>query len=69
MMNQPVTNGVPLYYNGPLECFQKTIKKEGIIGLYKGTQANFARMGPQYVLTFLFFEQMKELSGTFFKEA
>ena len=30
------------------------------MGLYKGVAANYLRMGPQYILTFVFFEKMME---------
>jgi len=56
-MNQPA--GKNQLYSGPVDCFSKTIKAEGLGGLYKGVTANYFRMGPQYILTFVFFEQLK----------
>ena len=62
MMNQPTEGGVGKLYSGPVDCFAKTVKAEGPLGLYKGATANYFRMGPQYILTFVFFEKLKELN-------
>ena len=64
IMNQPVdpNSGKPLLYSSPVDCFAKTIKGEGISGLYKGSSANYLRMCPQYILTFVFFEQMMKFN-------
>ena len=59
LMNQP--SGNAKMFNSPIDCFMKTVKSEGIGGLYKGFLANYMRMGPQYVLTFVFFERLKPL--------
>lgn len=59
MMNQPVdAQGKPLMYKGAVDCFVKTVQSEGVAGLYKGVTANYTRMAPQYILTFVFFEQL-----------
>ncbi len=59
VMNQPFSeSGAPKLYAGPLDCLRKTVQKEGILALYKGGFANYMRMGPQYILTFVFYEQM-----------
>jgi solute carrier family 25 protein 34/35 len=57
LMNQP--KGTSRMYAGPIDCAIKTVKAEGPIGLYKGCLANYLRMSPQYILTFIFFEQIK----------
>ena len=64
MMNQPVSpeTGAGLRYRGPVDCFTQTLKNEGPAGLYKGVGANYLRMGPQYILTFVFFEQVMGFS-------
>ncbi len=62
LMNQPVSEGKKLRYEGPVDCFQKTVKAEGPLGLYKGVTANYMRMCPQYILTFVFFEKLMEIS-------
>jgi solute carrier family 25, member 34/35 len=63
MMNQPVSEaGVGTLYSGPVDCFMKTVKYEGVRGLYKGGLANYMRMAPQYILTFVFFEKFLIMS-------
>lgn len=63
MMNQPVSaTGLGLRYQSPVDCFAQTVKHEGLAGLYKGVGANYLRMGPQYILTFVFFEQLMKFS-------
>ena len=58
MMNQPVSpEGKPLMYSGALDCMRKTVAAEGVPGLYKGLSANYLRMAPQYILTFVFYEK------------
>jgi solute carrier family 25 protein 34/35 len=66
MMNQPVSaEGKKLLYKDPIECFSKTLKSEGPLGFYKGVSANYLRMGPQYILTFVFFEKLLEVSNAY----
>eukprot|EP01010_Urceolus_cornutus_P000581 NODE_1100_length_1105_cov_256.340909_g841_i0.p1 GENE.NODE_1100_length_1105_cov_256.340909_g841_i0~~NODE_1100_length_1105_cov_256.340909_g841_i0.p1 ORF type:complete len:324 (-),score=78.72 NODE_1100_length_1105_cov_256.340909_g841_i0:132-1040(-) len=62
LMNQPHENGKPTKYHGAVDCLLKTVRSEGIPAVYKGGLSNFCRMGPQYTLTFVFFEQLKSLS-------
>eukprot|EP00927_Polykrikos_kofoidii_P067644 TRINITY_DN63089_c0_g1_i1.p1 TRINITY_DN63089_c0_g1~~TRINITY_DN63089_c0_g1_i1.p1 ORF type:complete len:320 (+),score=32.26 TRINITY_DN63089_c0_g1_i1:44-961(+) len=61
LMNQPIVDGRPQFYSGPLDCALKTISGEGFMGLMKGVGANYARMGPYTVLVLVFFEQLKPL--------
>mmetsp|Transcript_1133 Transcript_1133/g.1424 ORF Transcript_1133/g.1424 Transcript_1133/m.1424 type:complete len:297 (+) Transcript_1133:83-973(+) len=62
MMNQPFSkDGNPLY-KGPVDCLTKLVRTEGPFALYKGGLANYMRMGPQYILTFMFFEQFIKLT-------
>jgi len=64
IMNQPVpTPGSPLLYTGTLDCFTKTIKAEGIRGLYKGFIPNWMRIGPHTIVTFIVYEQLRILGG------
>lgn len=39
-------------YAGMLDCFAKTIKKDGVLGLWKGTVANLAKVAPYAGITF-----------------
>eukprot|EP01119_Soliformovum_irregulare_P007288 TRINITY_DN19692_c0_g1_i1.p1 TRINITY_DN19692_c0_g1~~TRINITY_DN19692_c0_g1_i1.p1 ORF type:complete len:302 (+),score=67.74 TRINITY_DN19692_c0_g1_i1:3-908(+) len=56
---QTSPDGRGLLYRGPIDCFIKTAKSEGIRGLYKGSLAHYLRIGPHTILTFVFFEQLK----------
>ncbi|KAL7750641.1 Mitochondrial oxaloacetate carrier protein [Sorochytrium milnesiophthora] len=51
-----------LLYSGPVDCFAKTIRTEGVAGLYKGLTAHWLRIGPHTVLTLVFFDQFKQLA-------
>ncbi|RKP26709.1 mitochondrial carrier domain-containing protein, partial [Syncephalis pseudoplumigaleata] len=51
--HDPVTGSGRLY-RGPIDCFVKTIRAEGIAGLYKGIGAHYLRIGPHTILTFVF---------------
>lgn len=48
-------------YKGPIDCFAKTIKIEGITALYKGFWAQLFRVGPHSILTLMFMEQSMKL--------
>lgn len=63
LMNQPVdpSTGMKLLYSGPIDCLRKTVIAEGPLGLYKGVFANYMRMGPQYILTFVFYEKLTQI--------
>eukprot|EP00622_Pseudochattonella_farcimen_P008148 FR744323.1.p1 GENE.FR744323.1~~FR744323.1.p1 ORF type:complete len:205 (+),score=29.11 FR744323.1:2-616(+) len=61
MMNQPVVDGKPTLYATPIECVTKTVRNEGVLALYKGLAANYTRMAPQYILTFVFYEKFMGL--------
>lgn len=63
LMNQPTDGPVGLRYSGPIDCARQVLRTEGPAGLLKGCAANYARMGPYTVLTFLCFEHYKGLAG------
>eukprot|EP01138_Halocafeteria_seosinensis_P014244 gb/GECG01014543.1/.p1 GENE.gb/GECG01014543.1/~~gb/GECG01014543.1/.p1 ORF type:complete len:307 (+),score=31.18 gb/GECG01014543.1/:1-921(+) len=48
-------------YRSPMDCLVKTTRHEGILALYKGSVAQFIRVGPHTILTFVFYEQIKKL--------
>lgn len=48
-------------YNGPLDCFMKTLKTDGPLGLYKGFGPNLGRIASFNCVCFLAFEQVKKL--------
>lgn len=57
-------------YKGPIDCFAKTIKAEGLPALYKGFWAQLFRVGPHSILTLMFMEQcmkvMAKVENTIF---
>jgi len=65
LYNQKVENGKGTFYKGVLDCFAKTIKKEGVFALYKGWLAHYLRLGPHTILTFVFWEQAKRIAYTY----
>lgn len=60
MMNQPKDK--PLY-SGPLDCVAKTVRAEGIGGLYKGFVPAYARLAPHRVVHFVCLEQLNRVFG------
>ncbi|SCU94654.1 LADA_0G10066g1_1 [Lachancea dasiensis] len=48
-------------YKGPLDCFIKTVRIEGIGALYKGFEAQIFRIAPHTVLCLTFMEQTMKL--------
>ncbi|CAH7676469.1 mitochondrial carrier domain-containing protein [Phakopsora pachyrhizi] len=50
MYNQSSKPGKRLYKN-PIDCLWKTIKIEGLSGLYKGSTAHFFRIAPHTIIT------------------
>ena len=48
-------------YRGPLDCAAQLLRAEGIGALQKGWLAQFARLGPHTVLTFVFLERVRPL--------
>ncbi|XP_072904838.1 solute carrier family 25 member 35 [Hemitrygon akajei] len=62
LYNQPVDQqGKGLFYTGNLDCFAKTLRKEGFAGLYKGTGASFFRLGPHTVLSLFFWDELRKV--------
>lgn len=49
-------------YTGPLDVLRQTIRSEGILGVYRGSVANYLRFGPYCVLVFVFVEQGRVLA-------
>eukprot|EP01089_Gocevia_fonbrunei_P001737 TRINITY_DN1162_c0_g1_i1.p1 TRINITY_DN1162_c0_g1~~TRINITY_DN1162_c0_g1_i1.p1 ORF type:complete len:295 (+),score=19.29 TRINITY_DN1162_c0_g1_i1:132-1016(+) len=55
LMNQ--TSGI--IYKNALDCSIKSVKAEGIRGLYKGLIPHWLRLGPHTCVTFLVFERLR----------
>lgn len=50
-------------YSGPLEAAAHVLRMEGPAGFFKGWTANYTRLGPQTVITFLVAERLRALAG------
>ncbi|XP_010901298.2 solute carrier family 25 member 35 [Esox lucius] len=62
LYNQPVDHaGKGVLYNGFGDCFSKTLRKEGMTGLYKGLGASYFRLGPHTILSLLFWDELRKL--------
>lgn len=48
-------------YKGPVDCFVKTVRTEGISALYKGFQAQILRIAPHTIICLTFMEQTMKL--------
>lgn len=51
-------NGVP-EYAGMLDAIAKTMRRDGVVSLWRGFTPYFLRLGPHTILTFLGLEQLK----------
>lgn len=62
LYNQPVDHlGKGVLYKGFADCFSKTLRKEGMTGLYKGLGASYFRLGPHTILSLLFWNELRTL--------
>jgi len=46
-------------YNNIADCLFKTLRTEGVTGLYKGGLSQYMRLAPHTILTVVFWEQLK----------
>ncbi|KAK6466534.1 solute carrier family 25 member 35-like [Huso huso] len=61
LYNQSVdSRGQGLLYRGFVDCFMKTVRKESLLGLYKGIGASYFRLGPHTVLSLLFWNELRK---------
>ena len=63
IMTQKNEKGAVLMYKGTADCILKTVKSEGIFGLYKGFVPNWTRTGLHTITIFFVFEQLRRLVG------
>ncbi|KAE8288172.1 Solute carrier family 25 member 35 [Larimichthys crocea] len=62
LYNQPVDQlGKGQLYKGFADCFSKTLRKEGLMGLYKGLGASYFRLGPHTILSLFFWDELRKL--------
>ncbi|XP_040173235.1 solute carrier family 25 member 35-like [Anopheles arabiensis] len=60
LFNQGVdANGRGLLYRSVADCFTKTLRTEGLHGLYKGFVPNYWRIAPHTILNLTFWDQFK----------
>jgi hypothetical protein len=59
-MNVCATNPA---YSGMLDCFQKILRTEGPLGLYKGVNSQWLRIGPLTMIQFMVWEQFRVYFG------
>ncbi|XP_060069210.1 mitochondrial substrate carrier family protein ucpB-like [Ylistrum balloti] len=60
IMNQKQDSKV---YKSAFDCFLKTLRSEGPLGLYKGFIPNWMRIGPHTTIAFFIFEQLRKIIG------
>lgn len=66
LYNQPVDHlGKGQLYKGFTDCFSKTLKKEGLVGLYKGLGASYFRLGPHTILSLFFWDELRKFYQPF----
>lgn len=53
--NTPSQSGI---YTGVFDCLVKSVKAEGVFGLYKGFLPNWMRLGPHSVISLLMYDNM-----------
>lgn len=64
MMNQPVdSSGRGVLYKGSMECFTRTLTKEGPLALYKGFIPIWSRMAPWSFIFWLSYEELRRVTG------
>eukprot|EP00276_Gloeochaete_wittrockiana_P002777 CAMPEP_0184673118 /NCGR_PEP_ID=MMETSP0308-20130426/86504_1 /TAXON_ID=38269 /ORGANISM="Gloeochaete witrockiana, Strain SAG 46.84" /LENGTH=550 /DNA_ID=CAMNT_0027120573 /DNA_START=366 /DNA_END=2019 /DNA_ORIENTATION=+ len=63
LYNQPYgANGRGLVYRSGVDAAAKILRTEGFHGFFKGFVSSFLRLGPHFVLTFVFLEQMRRFA-------
>lgn len=55
------SSGVETRYRGPLDCAVQAVRAEGLLALQKGWLAQYARLGPHTILTFVAMEHLRPL--------
>ena len=59
MMQAQGMGGIPLKYNGMFDVIGKTLKHEGIRGMYKGLCPNLMKIAPAAGISWFVFEESK----------
>jgi solute carrier family 25 phosphate transporter 23/24/25/41 len=61
MQVQGTTSDGAAKYTGMLDCFQKTIRSEGLVGLTRGMLPNLMKVAPAAAMNFALYESTKEM--------
>ncbi|CAJ0951302.1 unnamed protein product, partial [Mesorhabditis belari] len=64
MQSMRTINGVPEYRNA-IDVWQRVIRNEGVLALWKGFTPYYFRLGPHTVLLFIFLEQLNSAYSRF----
>ena len=62
MANMVKENGEPMY-RGMIDCLNKTVKKEGVLSLWKGFMPAWTRLAPWQLIFWLSYEELRRVSG------
>eukprot|EP01018_Ginkgo_biloba_P035073 Gb_34130 [translate_table: standard] len=64
IMQQAVQeDGQGALYSSSFDCLKKTVRSEGVLGLYKGFVPVWLRISPHTIVTFFVFEQLRKAIG------
>ncbi|KAJ4930347.1 hypothetical protein JOQ06_019351 [Pogonophryne albipinna] len=70
LYNQPVDHlGKGQLYKGFTDCFSRTLKKEGLLGLYKGLGASYFRIGPHTILSLFFWDELRKIDQSYLTDS
>jgi len=50
-------------FAGPMACARQLYGQYGVGGFFRGFAANYSRLGPQTVVTFVVAEQLRRMAG------
>ncbi|XP_062939598.1 solute carrier family 25 member 43 isoform X2 [Cynocephalus volans] len=57
----PHHGGVDVHFSGAMDCFQKIVKTQGVLGLWNGVTANLLKIVPYFGVMFSTFEFCKRI--------
>eukprot|EP00904_Undaria_pinnatifida_P012178 jgi/Undpi1/8090/HiC_scaffold_24.g10562.m1 len=57
--------GIPHAYSGTADCFRRTLKHEGVTGLYRGLGPNFLKALPAIAISYAVFEKTRTKLSTY----
>eukprot|EP00058_Branchiostoma_floridae_P020628 XP_002606118.1 hypothetical protein BRAFLDRAFT_125117 [Branchiostoma floridae] len=65
IMNQPTDSmGRGTLYRSSVDCLVKTVRKEGVMALYKGFIPIWSRMAPWYIVFWMSYEKLLQAAGS-----